>query len=113
MTLKGLAFLVCILAIAAAASAQTTQDPQAVAILIHSLNAAGGISAVNAIQDYTGAGNITYSWADASVQAPATIQSMGVTTFRIDSILSDGTRTWAVDGFAGVLIAPDGTRLSS
>jgi hypothetical protein len=71
------------------------------------------LSAITAVQDYTGVGNVTYNWAGAQVQASATVESMGVTTFRIDSSLSNGTRTWAVDNLAGVLIAPDGTRQNS
>jgi hypothetical protein len=113
MTLKRLAFLFCVLLIAAPTYAQGNQDPQAVAVLTQSLNAAGGASAISAVQDYTGVGNITYNWAGAQVQASATVESMGVTTFRVDSSLSNGTRTWAVDGLSGVLIAPDGTRQPS
>jgi hypothetical protein len=77
------------------------------------LNAAGGPSAISSVQDYTATGTITYNWANEPVQAPATIQGMGPGNFRIDSSLPDGTRTWAMSGFSGVLIMPDGTRTRS
>jgi hypothetical protein len=110
MALKRMTFLLCILAFAVSTHAQGQQDPQAISVLTQSLTAMGGLSAVNGIQDYTETGTITYNWANAPVQAPVTVQSMGVTTFRFDSSLSNGTQTWAVDGMTGVLIAPDGTR---
>ena len=42
-----------------------TKDPQAVALLTQFLNAAGGLSAISSIQDFTGTGTITYNWAAA------------------------------------------------
>jgi hypothetical protein len=92
------------------ASTGATQNPQAVALLTQSLNAMGGVAAISAIQDYTGTGTITYNWANQPVQAEAKVQSMGVNTLRIDSNLNNGTQTWAIDGMAGVFIAPSGTR---
>jgi hypothetical protein len=103
----------CIFALPASAQqapTTATQNPQAVALLTQSLNAMGGISAISAIQDYTGTGTITYNWANEPVQAAATVQSMGVNTLRVDSNLNTGTQTWALDRMAGVFIAPSGTR---
>lgn len=113
MGLKRMTFLLCILASAVSTQAQAQQDPQAISVLTQSLTAMGGLTAVNGIQDFTETGSITYNWANAPVQAPVTVQSMGVTTFRFDSSLSNGTQTWAVDGMTGVLIAPAGTRQPS
>lgn len=115
MTLKRLAPIFCLLLIPFTAHSQqaTLQNPQALALLTQSLNAAGGSSATSGIQDFTGAGTITYNWANAQVQAPVTVKSMGITTFRVDSSLNSGTQTWAVDGMAGVLISPDGSRRNS
>jgi outer membrane lipoprotein-sorting protein len=118
MTLRRLVILSSILFLAFSAHSQqapttATKDSQAVSILTQSLNTVGGVSAVSAIQDYTGNGNITYNWAGEQVEASVTVRGMGVSTFRVDSTLSNGTRTWAVDGSTGTLILPDGTRQGS
>ena len=94
-------------------SAPATKDPQAVTILVAALTASGGLTAVNSIQDFTGTGNITYYWAGEQVQGSVTVQGMGINNFRIDSNLSTGTRTWALSGYGGVLITPDGQRHGS
>jgi hypothetical protein len=118
MTLKPLAFAFFIFGFAAATYAQAvasqavTKDPQAVALLTQSLNAAGGLSAIGSIQDFTGTGTITYNWAGEPVQAPVTVRGMGISNFRLDASLPNGTRTLAVSGYSGVLITPDGTRTS-
>lgn len=92
------------------ATTTVVRDPQAVSVLMQSLNAAGGVSAFSAIQDFTGNGTITYNWADQQVQALVTVRGMGTSNFRVDAALSNGTRTWAASDYLGVLIAPDGTR---
>lgn len=92
---------------------EPVRDPQAVAILSQSLNSAGGLPTVAALQDYTGSGTITYFWAGQQVQAPATVRGMGVGNFRLDANLPEGVRTWAASGPMGVLITPDGTRQPS
>jgi len=94
-------------------SSPATKDPQAVTILNAMLNASGGPAAISSIQDFTGTGNITYYWAGEQVQGSVTVQGMGINNFRIDSNLSNGTRTWAVSGYGGVLITPDGQRHGS
>ena len=91
-----------------------TQDPQAVAILTQTLNAVGGLSAISAIQDYTGTGNITYFWASEPVQAAVTVQGMGLGDYRLDASLEQGIQTWAcADGLAGILITPSGASQSA
>jgi hypothetical protein len=86
-----------------------TKDPQAIAVLTQSLNAVGGLPSIASIQSYTGTGNITYNWADQPVQAPVTVQGMGIGNFRMDSVLPEGTQTWACSGYSGVSINPDGS----
>ena len=115
MSLRSFAFAVlcCIFAFptnAQQTSTGVTQNPTAVTLLTQSLNAMGGLAAITAVQDYTGTGTITYNWANQPVSAPATVQSMSVSTFRIDSSLSNGIQTWAIDGMAGVFITPSGSR---
>lgn len=89
-----------------------TKDPQAITVLTQSLNAAGGLVAVSAIQDYTGTGNITYNWSDQPVQAAVTVQGMGIGNFRVDSALPDGAQTLACSGYSGVSINADGSTQS-
>jgi len=116
-TILVFAVLVVILSVGTQVSAQTptsvAKDPQAVAVLTQSLNAAGGLVAVSGIQDFTATGNVTYFWAAEQTQVPVTVRGMGISNFRIDAVLPTGTRTWAASGYVGVLINPDGTRRSS
>lgn len=117
MTLKWLVLLSCMLVVVSSIHAQVasqtvTKDPQAVAVLTQSLSAAGGMSAISSIQDFTGSGTITYNWASEPVQATATVRGMGISNFRLDANLPNGTRTWAVNGSSAVLITPDGNQTS-
>ena len=117
MLRKRLTFLVCIfLAITSTYAQQTpvtvTKDSQALSVLTQSMNAIGGLAAISTIQDYTGTGNITYYWAGEEVQASATVRGMGISGFRLDATLPTGVRTSACSGYAGVLITPDGKRIT-
>jgi hypothetical protein len=94
------------------ASTTALKNPQAVSILTQSLNAAGGLSAISGIQDYTGMGTITYNWPGEQASVPVTVRGMGIGNFRIDASLPGGARTWAASNYSGVLITPDGTRQS-
>lgn len=87
------------------------KDPQAVQILTQCVSTLGGAAAIAGVEDSTATGTITYSWAGESVQASVTLRGKGLSEFRLDAGLSDGTRTWAVNKHGvGVLIAPDGKR---
>lgn len=117
MILKQLVLLSSVLVVVSSAYAQVasqtvTKDPQAIAVLTQSLSAAGGLSAISSIQDFTGTGTITYNWASEPVQASVTVRGMGVPNFRLDASLPNGTRTLAVSGYSAVLITPDGNQTS-
>jgi hypothetical protein len=71
------------------------QDPQAVSVLNQALVVAGGTSAIRAIQDYTGSGNITYP-SEQDAQGTVTVIGMRSTEFRMDANLPTGVRSWAV-----------------
>jgi hypothetical protein len=71
------------------------QDPQAVSVLNQALTVAGGTSAIRAIQDYTGTGNITYP-SEQNAQGTVTVLTLNGTEFRMDANLPAGTRSWAV-----------------
>jgi len=83
------------------------RDPSALSFLSQALTAAGGSSAIAGITDFTAIGSITYSWGDP-VQGTTTIKSKGLTQFRIDSQVPDGTWSFAANNGAGVLNLPNG-----
>jgi len=85
-----------------------TKDPQGVATLAQCLGAVGGVSAISAVQDYTGTGNITYFWADEQVQGTVTLRGMGAGDFRLDAVLPAGNRSWAVSAGQGFIQGFDG-----
>ncbi len=92
------------------ASQQSPQrDAQAVAILTQALNAAGGITALGAIQDFTASGRITYYWAGQETSGPVALRGRGPDEFRMDAELPEGTRSWAVTREGGTLKQPDGS----
>jgi hypothetical protein len=95
------------------ATSTVGRDPQAIAILSSAVAAAGGLSAVSTIQDYSATGTATYYWGTEPVQATLTVRGMGTTNFRTDATLPSGIRTWAVSNYSAVLISPDGTRAQS
>jgi hypothetical protein len=91
-------------------SAPTIQrDQQALTVLTQVLATAGGQAVLGAIQDITGTGTITYYWAGDEVQGTVTVKGRGVGQFRLDAILSNGTRSWAVNNGTGFEKEPDGT----
>ena len=95
-------FMVSLL-LAGAAAFTATSDPQAVALLNQSLSAAGGVQALAAIRDFAATGTITYYWAGQQVAGTATVRARGFDQFRLDSIIPDGTRSYAVSHGVGSL----------
>lgn len=92
------------------AAQQTVQrDPQAVSILAQSVAVAGGVQALSGIQDFTATGTITYFWAGQEVQGPTTVRGLGVSNFRMDANLPDGTHSWVASEAEGSQKNPDGT----
>jgi hypothetical protein len=88
---------------------QTVQrDPQALTILTQVLNNAGGGTALAAIQDFTGAGSITYYWAGEEVQGTVTVKGRGIGQFRLDATLPMGARSFVTNNGAGSMIEVDG-----
>jgi hypothetical protein len=85
------------------------RDPQALLVLQQCLSAAGSPTALSAIRDVTGLGNITYYWAGQQVQGTLTARGRGAGQFRLDSALSAGSRSWAVSNGDGSLKETDGT----
>lgn len=83
-----------------AATTPAPQDPQAVTVLTQALTLAGGTTALTAITDYTGSGNITYH-DNPDAQGTVMVEGLGNIAFRIDATLPNGIRSWAIhDGVA-------------
>ncbi len=89
-------------------SATVQRDPQALAILTQALNAAGGISAIGAIADFTATGNITFYW-DTTAQGTVKVKGRGLHEFRIDANLADGQHSSITNLSASFQRNPDGS----
>jgi len=113
-TTLALAFFLALLAAQPSATQQTSttsvqRDQQALMILTQVLKAAGGQAAVDATQDITASGTITYYWAGEEVQGTVTVKGRGISQFRLDATLSNGVRSWAVNNGTGTIRETDGT----
>ena len=84
------------------------RDPQALAVLQRCLAAGGGAQALGTILDFSASGTITYRWAGQDVVGSVTAQGKGLTEFRLDSVLPQGTRSFKVVGTAGSITTEDG-----
>lgn len=83
-------------------TATTVQrDPQAVAVLTQVVNAAGGATALAAVQDFTASGTIIFNWAGNQVQGSVTAKGKGLHEFRMDANVPGGTQSLVVNGYAG------------
>jgi hypothetical protein len=91
-------------ALSSTSPSAAAQDPQAVSVLNQALTIGGGVTAIKAIADYTGTGNITYHSAQ-DVQGSVTIKGLNSTEFRLDATLPTGVRSWSVAD--GVVAAKD------
>ena len=114
LRLASLVFLLALCAqlrcVAQQTSSTTVQrDQQAWTVLSQVVKAAGGQAALAAIQDITGSGTVTYYWAGQEVQGTVTLKGRGTGQFRLDAILTTGSRSWAVNNGAGFEKETDGT----
>jgi len=114
LRLTPLAFFLVLLAARPSATQQTSgtavpRDPQAMAVITKALNAAGGVSALAAIQDITATGTITYYWAGEEVQGTVKVKGRGTGQFRLDATLLNGVRSWAVNNGTGFVKEMDGS----
>jgi hypothetical protein len=90
-----LLLLFCYPVLAQTTASPAPQDPQAVSVLNQALAVGGGLTAIKAIADYTGSGNITYHW-NPDVQGTVTIKGLGSIAIRLDATLPSGVRSWAI-----------------
>lgn len=82
------------------------KDTQAVTVLNQTLAAAGGMSAITAIADYTATGTVTYHLAQ-DVRGTVTIRGDGLFRLRIDASLPAGIHSESMTG-PGTAIADHG-----
>jgi hypothetical protein len=76
------------------------KDPQAVNIANQTIAVGGGQSAILAIKDYKGSGNIKYHQ-DQEVQGAVTVSGLGLGQFREDATLPTGARSFAIGNNQG------------
>ena len=88
--------------------ATSQRDTQALALLQQCLTAGGGTQAFGTIQDFLASGTITYHWAGQDVVGSVTVKGKGLAEFRLDSVLSQGIRSFKVVGTAGSITTEDG-----
>jgi hypothetical protein len=79
-----------------ASNSPAPRDPQAITILNQVISAAGGSAAVNAVQDVTASGTVTFNWAGQQVVGSVTIKGRGIGQYRLEATLPSGLQTWAV-----------------
>jgi hypothetical protein len=84
------------------------RDPQALAVLQRCLAAGGGAQVFGTIQDFLASGSITYHWAGQDVVGSVSAQGKGLTEFRLDSVLPQGTRSLRIVGTTGIVTTEDG-----
>ncbi|HEX9272996.1 MAG TPA: hypothetical protein VGA01_12360 [Candidatus Binatia bacterium] len=89
------------------AQTSVNRDPQAVSVLSQTLNAAGGIKALTAVQDFSGTGTVTFYWANQETGS-VTVQGRGADQFRMDAVLPEGVRSVLVNDGSGLVIQTDG-----
>ncbi len=95
-------------------SSQATpqRDPSAIAFLTQAVSMAGGSSAIRAVQDFTAQGSITHYWNDNPEQGQATVKARGLSQFRVDSTLQEGTWSVVINNGNGELFLTDGSTKS-
>lgn len=93
-------------------AAAQQRDATAISFLNQAVTAAGGSSAISAIQDFTSQGTITHFWDDNPEQGQLTVKALGSGEFRIDSVLPEGTWSSIMANGVGELKLPDGTTQS-
>jgi outer membrane lipoprotein-sorting protein len=94
---------------AATPASPPQRDPQALTVMAQSLNTAGGVPPLSAIQDFKGLGTITYYWAGKEVQGSVTVQGRGTGQFRLDASLPEGMRSIVVSNGSGTVKEANGT----
>jgi hypothetical protein len=98
-----------LLGAASAQSSSPVRDIQALAVLSHAIDAAGGPN-LSTVSDVAGTGTITYFWAGPNTSGTVTVKSRSTGQFRLDAALPNGTRSWAVSNGTGTLLNADGSK---
>src|SRR5215469_423525 len=92
------------------ATPQVTRDPKAMVVLNQAVAAAGGVTALTAINDFTGSGEIEYFWsADETEAGRVTLKALGRSKLQLEASLPRGKRNWGVNNGRGYIRETDGT----
>jgi hypothetical protein len=102
-----LAVLTCHHAFAQTTVSPAPKDPQALSILNQALTAAGGLTTIKGITDYTATGTITYHW-NPDEQGKVTVRGLGLDQFRVDANLSRGVRSWIISSNETIIKSENG-----
>jgi outer membrane lipoprotein-sorting protein len=103
-----LLFLGTVLLSPCTAQQSPRRDPSAIAFLSQAVSAAGGTTNLSAIQDYAASGTITHYWDSKAEEGQVTVKARGLTQFRLDSKISEGTWSFIVNNGSGRLVVPSG-----
>jgi outer membrane lipoprotein-sorting protein len=76
--------------------------------LSQAVSAAGGTTNLSAIQDYAASGTITHYWNRKAEDGQVAVKARGLTQFRLDSNVSEGTWSFIVNNGSGRLVVPSG-----
>ena len=108
-SLKTLSHATLVLICFAVSVSAQQRDASAIAFLSQAVNASGGSNGITAVQDFTAQGSITHYWGENPEQGELTIKSRGLSQFRIDSNLPEGTWSFIANNGDGEQLFPDGT----
>src|SRR5438309_5152553 len=102
-----LAVLTCRQVIAQTTISPATKDPQALSVLNQALTAAGGLTTIQGINDYTATGTITYHWTPEE-QGAVTVRGLGLDQIRFDANLPRGIRSWIISNTQTIIKSENG-----
>ena len=75
-------------------SSVAVRNDQALSILRQAQDAAGGVSSLGSISDYTASGTVTFHWAGNDVRGTVTVLGRKSNQFRMDAVLPSGVHSW-------------------
>jgi hypothetical protein len=110
MTHVRLFAVVLMLAAAPSLAQKNESDAQGPMIVKQTIDAAGGLDVLSRVQDFKGAGTITYYWTE-EIQGPVVVKGKGRSFSRLDASLPGGLRSIILRDGKGYLKQPGDTKL--
>ncbi|HWZ99071.1 MAG TPA: hypothetical protein VN025_15035 [Candidatus Dormibacteraeota bacterium] len=87
---------------------EASRDAQAIAILAKCIRATGGESAVKKVKNFNATGTIIHYWGGKEVKGSTTMQARGSDEFRMDSNVTQGTRSIVIGRGKSTINDPNG-----